>query len=155
MVDKRLPGLQETPPSKEAVLEVLPKEEINRPLAEKEEKIAPVASTTVKQRASALQQKPDIVRDIETALELTLEEAFRGTAEKISFTIPNCLLNSSLSTIYFPKVYPNLNSSSCILMNVNKFSRLRFRVFIAFSMRVKYWSLVLGIVVFFTITTIA
>jgi len=76
MVDKRLPGLQETPPSKEAVLEVLPKEEINRPLAEKEEKIAPAASTTAKQRAPALQQKPAIVRDIETALEEGLSELY-------------------------------------------------------------------------------
>ena len=76
MVDKRLPGLQEIPPSKEAAVEVLLKDEISHPILEKEENVVSVTARTVQQPMTASPQKSPLVRDIETALEEGLSELY-------------------------------------------------------------------------------
>lgn len=76
MVDKRIPVSQEIPPSKEAAVEVLPKEEISRPAMEKEAAVAPPVSRIVTPPLSLSPEKPPIVRDIDAVLEEGLAELF-------------------------------------------------------------------------------
>lgn len=75
MVDKRLSGTQELPPSKEAALEILPELEINQPV---QEKPAPVAVQPVSAAAAAPSPvlKSPLAQNIEIALEENLDELY-------------------------------------------------------------------------------